>query len=719
MAKKRRRRKAVHFTLKKDTTVSLFALGLWILGGLVLLSFSHQGELLRSINQSLLDQFGPATLALPFLFVTAGFMIQALPYRLARPQVFFGSILVFVAGMGLLQGGQMGTDLFAGLAALVWPAGAALILIGVALAGILIMTEASLADLFYLLGKIGEGIPRPALRANKAKGLHISHLPGMDQEDKALMEKLSKADRDSEVEPETDSEPAPSTQPIAPPVRQPVMPPPNLEGLSSRVQTNTGPMIWREPPLSLLQTSTGKKADRGNVKQNADLIEGTLKSFNIKAKIVDVSYGPAVTQFALKISEGTKLSKIMALQNDLALNLAAPTGQIRIEAPIPGKPYVGIEVPNIAPEYVTLRQMLKSDEMRKSRSKLTVALGLNVAGQPLVADIAQMPHVLIAGATGSGKSVLLNAFMATMLFRASPQEVKFILVDPKRVELTGYNDIPHLLTPVIVEPEKVVSALKWAVNEMKERYKMFSEVGVRNIAGYNELSGFQALPFIVIVIDELADIMLFAPKEVEEAITRIAQMARAVGIHLVLATQRPSVDVLTGLIKANIPTRIAFNVASMVDSRVIIDSPGAEKLLGRGDMLYIPPTQSKPTRIQGAYVSDAEINSLIAYLKESGVTPQYSEEITTKYQTSAGKPGAGGQMDDDPLFKEAVEMVISQKKASTSMIQRQLRIGYNRAARIMEAMIAMGIVSTVETGSKPRDVLVRSMEEYQARNQQS
>jgi S-DNA-T family DNA segregation ATPase FtsK/SpoIIIE len=325
-----------------------------------------------------------------------------------------------------------------------------------------------------------------------------------------------------------------------------------------------------------------------------------------------------------------------------------------------------------------------------------------------------MPHILIAGATGSGKSVAINTFIATMLFRASPNEVKLILVDPKRVELTPYNDIPHLLTPVIVDPEKVVSALKWSLAEMERRYKLFAEVGVRNIEGYNDFSGFQALPYLVIIIDELADIILFAPSDVEEAITRLAQMARATGIHLILATQRPSVDIITGLIKANIPCRIAFNVTSMIDSRVIIDTPGAEKLLGRGDMLYIPPEQARPTRIQGAFVSDKEIRRLIDYLRQTGFEPQYTEEVTTKYKPSRiGGAGGDGGIDGeiDPLLEEAVRLVIDHNKASASLLQRRLSVGYARAARILDQLQTLGAVSQAD-GSKPREVLVKSADEF-------
>jgi S-DNA-T family DNA segregation ATPase FtsK/SpoIIIE len=435
-----------------------------------------------------------------------------------------------------------------------------------------------------------------------------------------------------------------------------------------------------------------------------------LESFGITARVVEVNLGPAVTQYALEVALGTKLSKITALERDLALALAAPTGTIRIEAPIPGRSLVGIELPNRAPELVPLKKMLESEAMRAVDSKLAVSLGLDVSGKPVVAEIGRMPHVLIAGQTGAGKSVCINAFLASILFRAAPSEVKFILVDPKRVELTNYNGIPHLLTPVIVEPEKVISALRWVLSEMERRYKLFAQAGVRNIDGYNETSGFQALPYIVFIVDELADIMLFSPVEVEDSITRIAQMSRATGIHMILSTQRPSVDIITGLIKANIPCRIAFAVASQVDSRVILDMQGAEKLLGRGDMLYLPPEQAKPQRLQGAYVSDKELAGLVSFLKKQGVRPQYTEEVT-----SMPKPGTttvpGVAMELDELFAEAVRVVCQYDRASASLLQRRLSIGYARAARIVDQLEAAGVVGPAE-GSKPREVLIQNPEEF-------
>jgi S-DNA-T family DNA segregation ATPase FtsK/SpoIIIE len=471
--------------------------------------------------------------------------------------------------------------------------------------------------------------------------------------------------------------------------------------------------IWKYPSLDLLGQLEGGKADRGDIKGNAATIEKTLESFGITAGVVEVNLGPAVTQYALEVALGTKLSKITSLERDLALALSAPTGTIRIEAPIPGRNLVGIELPNRSAEFVPLRKIMESQEMQGAKSKLAVSLGLDVSGKPIIADISKMPHILIAGQTGSGKSVCINAFLTSLLFRAAPTEIKLILVDPKRVELTRYNGIPHLLSPVIVEPDKVISALRWLMAEMDRRYKLFSQAGARNIDTYNEMSGFQALPYIVLFIDELADIMLFSPVEVEDSITRIAQMSRATGIHMVLATQRPSVDVITGLIKANIPSRIAFAVASQIDSRVILDTQGAEKLLGKGDMLYLPPEQAKPMRIQGAFVDDNEVATLVSYLKEEGITPQYTEEVVTMAKAgSVSVPGVTGSVDE--LFKEAVKVVCQYDRASASLLQRRLSIGYARAARIVDQLEGAGVIAATEGGSKAREVLVQNADEFLA-----
>ena len=460
--------------------------------------------------------------------------------------------------------------------------------------------------------------------------------------------------------------------------------------------------VWEYPPLTLLSDAKGADANRGDVAANAEIIEKALDSFGIKARVVEVNLGPAVTQYALESAQGTKIASIKNLQNDLAMALASPTGTVRIEAPIPGKSLIGVETPNLSPATVNLRSILSSDSVVRSRNRLLVALGLDVAGQPVVADVARMPHVLMAGSTGSGKSTLIHAILASLLFRSSPEELKLILVDTKRVELTEYNDIPHLLTPVITEAEKVLSALKWAISEMERRYRLFQSAHARNIDSYNELSGFQALPYIVILVDEMADMMQMAPVEVEKTVCRLAQMARATGIHLVLSTQRPSVDVLTGLIKANIPARIAFNVTSQIDSRVIIDQTGAEKLLGRGDMLYLPPESSKPVRIQGVYVSSSELLKLIEFLKNSQVKPSYQEEVVSARVTLSEDSSFGSE---DELFIAAVEAICQYDRASASLLQRRLKVGYARAARLLDEMEEKGIVGPAD-GSKPREVLI-------------
>lgn len=681
--------------LKKETVASVASTILLIMGGLTMLSFAQTGSLLVSLNYFLFQLFGWGTFLLPFLLISAGLVLTRLKWRLARPNVFVGGLLVFVSSIGLTQAGITGLQTWASLAALISSWGAGIILIGSLFVGLIVLFETSLEEMIlFITGLVGFFKKNFHLLAH-GQNRNAALFPPQNQvKIKGLESKLTAA-KESQGRMDKNLAPKLISNPNQPPIKQ-----------------------WVYPPLSLLTDSLGGKADRGDLKQNAAVIEKTLESFGIEARVAEVNCGPAVTQYALEIALGTKLSKITALANDLALALAAPTGQIRIEAPIPGRSLVGVEIPNHAAEFVTLRKMLNSDLMKKTKSKLIVGLGLDVSGSPVVADLGKMPHALIAGSTGSGKSVCINSFIATLLFRATPNEVKLILVDPKRVELTQYNGIPHLLTPVIVEPEKVVSALKWAVLEMERRYKLFAEKGVRNIEGYNQLAGFQEVPYIVVIIDELADIMFFAPSEVEDTITRIAQMARATGIHLIVSTQRPSVDVITGLIKANIPCRIAFNVSSMVDSRVIIDTPGAEKLLGKGDMLYIPPEQAKPTRIQGTYVADDEIRNLIKFLKETGISPHYTEEVTNKYKAGRATGGqAGGTAEAmDELYEEAVRIVCQYDRASASLLQRRLSIGYARAARILDQLESSGVVSPAE-GAKPRDVLIQNADEFLAQKQ--
>ncbi len=471
---------------------------------------------------------------------------------------------------------------------------------------------------------------------------------------------------------------------------------------------NTDPE-WKGPLPELLQ-STSTKADAGNIKENAAIIKSTMESFNIDVTMGEVNVGPTVTQYTFTPPAGVKLNKITGLDTNLALSLAAHP--IRIEAPIPGKSAVGVEIPNKTIATVRLRDVITSPEIKAQKAPLNFILGRDVSGIPMSADLAKMPHMLIAGATGSGKSVMINALLTSLLYRNSPNDMKLILVDPKRVELSLYNDIPHLLTPVIVEPEKCISALKWAVAEMERRYKLLAEVGNRNIIEYNKAHPEEAMPYIVIVIDEMADLMVLAAADVESLIVRLAQMARAIGIHLVLATQRPSVDVITGIIKANIPARLAFSVASQIDSRTILDQAGAEKLLGKGDMLFSSPDFIKPRRIQGVFLDEKEVKAVTDYLR-SARAPQYNEEITTQ-PVKIGSRG-GGSMDDfggadDDLFNDAAETVIRSGKASASLLQRRLRVGYARAARLLDLLEERGIVGPAD-GARPRDVMVSSMSE--------
>lgn len=459
---------------------------------------------------------------------------------------------------------------------------------------------------------------------------------------------------------------------------------------------------WKFPPLDLLD-STSSRPDAGNIQGNAGIIQKTLANFAVNVSMGDVNVGPTVTQYTLKPEEGVKLTKITTLDKDLSLALAAHP--IRVEAPIPGKSLVGVEVPNKTSAIVRLRSIMESETYEKRRSKLSAVLGLDVAGHPQIADITKMPHLLIAGATGSGKSVAINTILLSLLYQNSPSQLKMILVDPKRVELSLYNGIPHLLSPVIVEPDKTVSALKWAVAEMENRYRILQQAGKRNIGEYNATKGKEGMPYIVVVIDELADLMAVSANEVEGLICRLAQMARAVGMHLIIATQRPSVDVITGLIKANIPTRIAFSVASQVDSRTILDQSGAEKLLGMGDMLFISSDTPKPKRIQGALVGEKEVKGVTDFLKQQG-EPEYNEEILKQPTKAAGDLGAP----DDDLFLDAADCVIRSGKASASLLQRRLRIGYARAARLLDLLEERGIIGPAD-GARPRDVLVNDISE--------
>ena len=481
------------------------------------------------------------------------------------------------------------------------------------------------------------------------------------------------------------------------------------------------------PPVELLKMGSTKsnKSGKKALADTATRLQKTLYSFGVSAKVENVSVGPAITRYELKPAEGVRVSKIAKLSDDIALNLAAES--IRIEAPIPGKQAVGIEIPNVEKQVVHLRDIIDSHKFEDAESTLSMALGKDIAGDEVIADIAKMPHVLIAGSTGSGKSVCINTLIMSILYKAKPSEVKLLMVDPKVVELSVYNGIPHLLIPVVTDPKKAAGALAWAVQEMENRYQLFASKNVRDLKGYNEAIEAEMkagrseleekydqgkLPKIVIIIDELADLMMVASKDVEDAICRLAQKARAAGMHLVIATQRPSVDVITGIIKANVPSRIAFAVSSQVDSRTILDMAGAEKLLGKGDMLFYPIGASKPLRIQGSFVSDKEVENIVDFIKKDGVAnTEYSQQIIEQIENSlkSDKEKAmdleDGDDDTDPLLTDAIEMVIDMGQASTSMVQRKLKVGYARAGRIIDQMEERGIISGFE-GSKPRQVLM-------------
>jgi DNA segregation ATPase FtsK/SpoIIIE, S-DNA-T family len=463
---------------------------------------------------------------------------------------------------------------------------------------------------------------------------------------------------------------------------------------------------WKLPSITLLDTVTARRERMADeIKRNVRIIESTLETFGVACKVVGVNPGPAVTQYELQPGPGVQVKRITSLQNDLSLALAA--APLRIEAPIPGKAAVGIEVPNKSASLVTIREVLETAAFREGTRVLALGLGNDVSGASIVADLTRMPHLLIAGATGQGKSVCINALITSLLFQMTPEHMRLLLIDPKRVELTGYNGLPHLALPVLVESHQAAAALRWAVAEMDRRYKMFSAEGVRNIAAYNEKAVQRLaheIPYVVIVIDELADLMMVAAGEIEELICRIAQLARAVGIHLVIATQRPSTDIITGLIKANIPSRIAFAVGSQVDSRVILDSGGAEKLLGRGDMLYQPVDAGKPTRIQGAFVSDPEVEAVVNFWRAQG-SPRFMEEIL---EEGTGSEWEGGQTSErklDPLFARAARAVAAEGAASVSLVQRKFNVGYSRAGRIVDQLAENHVVGGYQ-GSKSREVMM-------------
>ena len=697
---------------------------------LVVAWFDVGGPILEWINSSAQQLIGYGVYVLPILLVYVAVEIfRAEENRL--PLVMRFAVLleiIWLSGLfGLLKtaarplaGGAIGDLTNAGMLGLVDAPVAAFVYVLLIFVTALFITRTSP---FTIIRLVWEWIRRDTSE---------------DEENQAVMRKAAKADTPKPAKaaaegiklnagvPTIDAEPEPEPKKSSPlsSLRNSVKSDKTAEEQSALVSVHDP--NWEAPSLELLEKKQSP-ADAGDIRQNAQIIHDTLAEFNIDVEMEDANIGPKVTQYTLRPPSGVKLTRITALETNIALNLAAQS--LRIEAPIPGQKAVGIEVPNRKAADVRLFGVLNSKQWKGNREPLSFAIGKDISGQAVVGELNKMPHLLIAGQTGSGKSVMINTLLTSLLYRNSPSDMKLILVDPKQVEMAPYEDIPHLLTPVITEPEKTISALKWAVNEMERRYKLLAGEKIRNIKDYNKKIGSKgtkiavadengnvqqhedgAMPYIVIVIDELADLMMVAARDVEALIVRLAQKARAVGIHLVLATQRPSVDVITGLIKANIPARIGFTVASQVDSRTILDQIGAEKLLGQGDMLLYTPSMSKPKRIQGAWVTDDEVNKVNDHLRMQSA-PQYNDEVVAQPVQLNGKGGVVMDFDNeggDDMFRDAVRVVIEGRKASTSLLQRRLRIGYARAARIIEEMEEQGIIGPAD-GSRPREVLISSL----------
>ncbi|KKS15885.1 MAG: segregation ATPase FtsK/SpoIIIE [candidate division WWE3 bacterium GW2011_GWC1_41_7] len=714
--------------IKPEVVKSLAAMFFILFSGLSLISFFAPDYSINAyIQEGLTRLFGYPSFLLPFIFLFLGLMlIHPLNFKYKNPRVLIGLISLMLSSSGLFHifysgseaydvalngggGGMFGYKLADTLRGAVSVWGGLLVLIAAFAGSVILLFNVSLDQMVEVLnkvaGKFKEGGFKLPSRGGEAGGGDITVSAGHGVLSADLGEDVGGGYVEPTVPVEAKIEIIPSmSEPQAGLVNG--NRPDGTAGMSLAHNLPYSDKVWENPPLDLLFDAPDTPVDRGDVKGREKKIIDTLKSFDINVKVADIQYGPSVTQYALEAETGTKISKIASLQYDLALALASPTGSVRIEAPIPGKSLIGIEVPNNTRVNVNFKSLLSSEPMRGLKSKLGIVMGKDVGGNVVVYDIAKMPHLLVAGATGSGKSVFLHSVIFSMLYRANPNDLRFIMIDPKRTELIHYQDIPHLATPVITDVAKAPSAFRWAVQEMERRYKSFENAKARNIETYNEMSGFQAMPYIIIVVDELAEIMLVDPASVEKSIIRIAQLARATGIHLILAVQRPSTNIITGLIKANIPSRIAFNVASQVDSRVIIDQPGAEKLLGKGDMLFVPPDAPKPTRLQGAFVNDREISNLVNYLKSQGVPPQYDNNIIDMNDKPEKSISAGGESTDE-YFDEAVDIVTSLGKASASLLQRRLSIGYARAARILDELEEKSIIGPAN-GAKPRNILVKS-----------
>jgi len=686
---------------------------------------SHAGSILEGIRDGIVFEFGAAW----FVLVTAALVLGAylLWPKAPRPRTIdlvAGMVavlsLVGLFGLAAGAGGLLGRAIDGSLYALLGTVGSWALLVAGLVIGLIVTIHFSPGAL--LATAVG------TLRAAYAERTRIRDLVAAPAGEKPKAVKTTSASSDVLTrsaasfatapaapdppnfwdvdEPDEPAEKKSQVEPATLDGEEPTAAPAPVLRVVAEPEDDMPEIDWKLPSIALLDTVTARRERMADeIKRNVKVIESTLQTFGVECKVVGVNPGPAVTQYELQPGPGVQVKRITALQNDLSLALAA--APLRIEAPIPGKSAVGIEVPNKSASLVTIREVIETAAFREGTNKLALGLGNDVSGQSIVADLTRMPHLLIAGATGQGKSVCINALITSLLFQVTPDNLRMLLIDPKRVELTGYNGLPHLALPVLVESHQAAAALRWAVAEMDRRYKLFSAEGVRNIAAYNEKATqklARRLPYVVIVIDELADLMMVAAGEIEELICRIAQLARAVGIHLIIATQRPSTDIITGLIKANIPSRIAFAVGSQVDSRVILDTGGAEKLLGRGDMLYQPVDAGKPTRIQGAFVSDPEVEGVVNFWKSQG-PPRYMEEILEEGAASEWDGERREERKLDALFARSARAVAAEGAASVSLVQRKFNVGYSRAGRIVDQLAEHRVIGGYQ-GSKSREVLM-------------
>ena len=703
---------------------------------------TDEGTILHWWRDVLVSALGAGSALVPLALVVAAVAVwsPSIRPRLAMPAI--GAALVVVALLAIAEisfadpattgaGGGLGRLVGRALEALLGSVGAVVALLAVFVVGVVVAAERGIAELVAPMAAhrpaftlrpgmtLPSGTAAPVRRGDRARSDDDEEEEEAAQDDAELEReapprinipqerpKRTAAEEKARAAALAAHAAAETTAPMA---AAPLLTAPaSIAGLPSAAVAAEGVLHadppekpWTLPPVELLDEGSAARSGKDEVLRNTRVIEETLAHFSIAAKVVEVSVGPVVTRYELKPAAGVKLSRIEALSDDLALALAARS--LRIEAPVPGKSVVGIEIPNLAIGLVSLKDVAESAAFRDARSKLTAALGRDVAGSPIVADLAKLPHLLIAGQTGSGKSVSINAVITSLLMNATPDDVRLILCDPKRVELAGFNDVPHLVVPVVTDHDKILHALYWAVGEMDRRYRLFARATARNIEKYNDMrTGSDRVPYIVLIIDELADLMISAPIQVEKAITRIAQLARATGIHLVVATQRPSVDVITGLIKANIPARIAFATASAVDSRTILDMTGAEKLLGRGDMLVLPPDAPKPVRAQGVFVSDVEMERVTRYWKAQRA-PRYDLAILEVQEGSRLRDDESDEMDDD-RYEEAVEIIQRAGQASVSMLQRKMTIGFARAGRLIDLMERRGVIGPAQGPGKMREV---------------